>query len=154
MGVGLMRMESRFSEEELKRRILAHITVARSPRGGGSFLSKEQMIGNVSGNTFWVQKICKHRKISGQRHFAGKILTEDGHTVIEGRLRFSKKISLIGGLLLLLCFYFIIRSRNIFLICWYLFWTLFAVPLSLMKYATEESDTLLFVHQVAQADEM
>lgn len=149
-----MRIESRFSEEELKRRILAHVTVAQSPRGGGNLFSKEQMIGNVSGNTFWVQKICKHRKISSQRHFAGKILTEDGYTVIEGRLRFSEKTSPIGWLLLLLCLYFIIRSRNIFLICWYLIWTLLAVPLSLMKYAVEESDTLLFVHQVAQADEM
>lgn len=149
-----MRIESRFSEAELKRRILTHMTVVRNPTGGGNLFSTEQMIGNISGNTFWVQKVCKHRKSSIQRHFAGKILMEDGHAVIEGKLRYPKRNKPIGWLLFLLCIYFIIRSRNIFVICWSLIWTLLAVPLSLMKYATEESDTLLFVHQVAQADEM
>ena len=36
-----MRLEFRFSEEELKRRILTHVTVVRDPTGDGNLLQSK-----------------------------------------------------------------------------------------------------------------
>lgn len=48
---------------------------------------KEELRGDVKGNTFWVQSTRPHMVNFPQRYFRGTLEQEDDHTVIEGKFR-------------------------------------------------------------------
>lgn len=151
-----MRIVSKFSEEEVKRRILSRIKVTNSRKPQARWWDREEMIGEIrADNTFWIQKIKPHAgKRSGRRYFAGKITTDGEQTVIEGRFRYGTAVGwvlcllVIGGALL--CAY---CKKQPFLALWAVM-ALAGLPMGLLTYASEESEVLLFLHQAAEAEEM
>lgn len=50
-------------------------------------LLKEELRGNVEGDTFWLQSTRPHMVNLPQRYFRGTLTQEDDHTVIEGKFQ-------------------------------------------------------------------
>lgn len=151
-----MRIVSKFSEEEVKRRIISRIKVTDSRKPQSRWWDREEMIGEIrADNTFWIQKIEPHvGKRSGRRYFAGKITTDGEQTVIEGKFQHGTAgewvlcLLVIGGAFL----YAYCKKRPI--VALWAVMGLVGLPMGLLTYASEESEVLLFLHQVAEAEEL
>jgi len=149
-----MRIESKFSEEEIKRRINSNIKeVPSGPlAGGGTLFGKVQMIGYISGNTFWIQKMGRHKGYGPQQYFSGKIYTEEGHTIIEGELRYTKRVYIVYLLIYFVAIFAILKTKKYIIGVWLFFVTL-GIPFNMAKFSSDDSETMLFIHQIAQAEE-
>lgn len=151
-----MRIVSKFSEEEVRRRIVSRIRTVDSRKPRSRWWDREELIGEVrADNSFWLQKVKPHvGDRPGRRYFAGKITTDGAQTVIEGGFRFGTTAGWVLCLLfitgVLLCAY--CKKRPVLAL-----WAALGVaglPMSLLTYASEESEVLLFLHQAAEAEEM